>query len=210
VGNNLNLEGLNDVLIHEVKSSFEVLLNIGEEVTVINDDKDIEPLLAELADAGVNLFDGYSQFQNIFRLGNQYVFQIKKQKLFRTTKGAIIVTNESEFFSLYYKKLMGSYGIISIEPGEAEAGFLVKLLNHVFSSDDVYIHGHEQFNSKYRIRAKDKELAHYVLSDALIDKIAGYDEINMSITNDRLIISCPGIGRTSTNTLITIAKELTR
>jgi hypothetical protein len=48
------------------------------------------------------------------------------------------------------------------------------------------------------------------LSDALIDKIAGYDEINMSITNDRLIISCPGIGRTSTNTLITIAKELTR
>jgi hypothetical protein len=203
---NINHDGLDNFRVQEVNSSIAFLQATGKDFSIVSDEKDIELLLAILSNAGVNLFDGYTQFQNIMRLSDSsYIFQVRRQKILRTAKGEVIVANEYDFSSLVYKKLSGSYGKIGIEAGRQHETLVTKLLGYIFSSDEVFIKDHEAFSNKYRVRATDKSASAVILSDALLDTLSKYDDIILSVVEDNLTILRQGIDKNTTEALLTIS-----
>lgn len=206
MGNILNLDGIDNYLISDIEASYNALSVVGK-VSIIADANETQQLLAELSEAAVNLFDGYTSFQNILKSNGFYFFHLKKQKRILGTK-RIIVSNEYEFSSILFKKLSRDYSKISIEPYKTDAPFIEKLLSHIFRSDEVFITGHDIFNAKYKVHASDKNEADILLSDAILDNIGGQDDISLSIVHDKLIILQPGISKSITETLLMIMAKL--
>jgi hypothetical protein len=204
---NPNLEGVNNDLAEDIKASFNYLRSQGE-VAVITDEQEINLMLAEFANSGINIFDGYTQFQNVFKLNNCYLLQIRRQKVYRGIKGEVIVLNEYDLSSIVYKQAPTDYGKLTIEPAEYHIPLIAKFLSHIFSSDDVFISGHHLFNSKYRVRATDKAVADQLLTDPLLDAIGGDSNIHVLIVHDKILILHDGISRDATSSIMGILSLL--
>ncbi len=206
-GNNLNLEGVNNDLAENIKASFNYLRSKGD-VAVISDEHEISLMLAEFANSGINLFDGYTQFQNVFKLNNCYLLQIRRQKVYRGIKGEVIVLNEYDLSSIVYKQAPTDYGKLTIEPAEYHIPLIAKFLSHIFSSDDVFISGHHLFNSKYRVRATDKAVADQLLTDPLLDAIAGVSDMHVLMVHDKILVTDDGVDKYTTSSIMTVLSLL--
>jgi hypothetical protein len=203
----LNLDATDDDIAREIKASAAWLATMGD-VSLVTDQKETELLLAEFAEAGINVFDVYTTFQNIFRLGDTYIVQVKRNKFYHGYRGGIFASSEYEFSTVALKRLQGDFGTTVINPAELHTAVVAKWLSHIFSSGDVLIPGHDLFNSKYAVSATDKALAGTMLTDALLDVIAQYDDIHLSVVRDKVIICRPGVDAAATKIVWNIIKEL--
>jgi hypothetical protein len=206
----LNVSGLNDHLIQAVTGSFN-LLNKNGDVKIISDENDIQSLLAELAASGVNVFSKNSELVNVFQVNDLFIIQIKTlvylQRNYRYLRGNLDVTNYF-LFQIGYKKLKHDYGIIHIEPIETQENYVVKLLSHIFSSDDLVINEHKRFTDKYHIHATDKQQANSLISNRVLDAISDYNDLHISIAHDKLIIGASELNTNSTIAIIKIVGTL--
>lgn len=200
---NINLEGVNSDLAEDIKASYNYLRSKGE-VAVITNEQEINLMLAEFANSGINLFDGYTQFQNIFKLGNCCYLQVRRQRIFRSTKGEVTVLNEYDLSSIAYKQSTADYGKLTIEPADFHIPLIAKFLSHIFSSDDVFIPGHHLFNSKYRVRATDKAIADQLLTDPLLDAIAGVSDMHVLMVHDKILVMDDGVDKDTTSSIMTV------
>jgi len=83
---------------------------------------------------------------------------------------------------------------------------MIKLLSHIFSSDELIVPGHDLFNTKYSIYATDQARAHCLLSDALLDVMAKYDDLHLSIAQDKMMIWMQAVDEKDTYAIINIVK----
>ena len=185
---NINLEGVNSDLAEDIKASYNYLRSKGE-VAVITNEQEINLMLAEFANSGINLFDGYTQFQNIFKLGNCCYLQVRRQY---------------DLSSIAYKQSTADYGKLTIEPADFHIPLIAKFLSHIFSSDDVFIPGHHLFNSKYRVRATDKAIADQLLTDPLLDAIAGVSDMHVLMVHDKILVMDDGVDKDTTSSIMTV------
>lgn len=196
----LDLSGLNDQLVRVVENSFN-LLNKNAGARIISE-KNIEYLLAELAEAGINIFFRNSELRNVFQVGDCFYIQVKTlvytRFLPRSGDGGYPDVNSYFLSQIGYKKLRNDYGVIHIEPAETGVNSVAKFLSHIFSSDDLVIHGHEKFTGKYCIHATDKQQANGIFSDGVLDTISDFENLHISIVRDKLFILAPELNDDST------------
>jgi len=128
----LNLEGISDKMIFDTKRSLVVLNTFGE-VSLIAHEAETEQLLAEIAEAGINLFDTYTSIQNILRVKGLYFIQLKRRMFSRNTKGEVTALEAYDLYLVAYKKLGVDYGKLSIAPPFVRSCFYDKVVKpHIF------------------------------------------------------------------------------
>lgn len=205
----LNLDGLNDRYIQDVRDSFR-LLNKNGNAVVISDHNELQGLNSELAIANVNVFSKNTEILNVIKKDNQYFIQLKLRTYHYNTNKTGGVTDVDDYFlsQICYKQFRNDYGIINIEPIDKVANLVVKLLTHIFSTDDLVIHGHEKFASKYHICATDKQIASSILSDLVLDAINEYDNLHISFAHDKMSIWTPELNINSTTAIMKVLETL--
>ena len=207
-GSSLNLGGLDDHCIDVVKSSFN-LLNGGDDACIVTDASALDELICELAAANVNFFDKNTELLNVIAVGDKYIIQVKERKVNHGYRYNANYDFSAYFLSqLGYKALQNDLGIIRIEPKDPDTNFVVNVLSHIFSSNDLVVHGHERFASKYHVYATDKEAANTLLSDNILDAISDYDYLQISVAHDKFIIFTPELSADSTAAIIKVFGSL--
>ena len=201
----LNLDG-NDILGKEVMDSYEALKASGEIEIVDSDER--EGVASELFTAiEMNIFRGNTSIQNCFKQADCYYFQIMRNDSYLLGRQWIF----TEKHCIFGLKRYDTNGIgLGIEPKEdLNTSFVAKLLGKIFSSNDVVISGHEEFNKKYRVYSTDKKQANLILSDSFLELIAGYDGLHFSMGNAKLIAWFPELSANSTAAVTKIFAALT-
>jgi hypothetical protein len=188
----LNIDGLDDDLIADVRAAASYLSSLGA-LTIISDEARTRALFGEFAAAGINLFDQYTRCQNIFQCRDATFLQLKHQKIFKTAKGEVTVLNDYDVFTLGYKESRYNIQKLTIEPCTSALPAVSRLLGHLFGSDDVPIHGHSDIDHKYQVRASDKAIAGMILSDPLLNAFSGMDNMHLTILQNKAFVLCDGI-----------------
>jgi hypothetical protein len=206
----LNLGGLNDQCVRDVVGSFEVMnRNVGAELIV--DENEVTALFAKLSGSNINVFYKNFDVLNLFKVGATYLIQLKAHPFeflrYRTENPELADPERSNYIlsQLGFKPIETDYSNIRIEPIDPGTNsFALKLLHHIFTSDDVFIHGHELFNSKYRVYATDKQQANTLLSDGVLDTISKYNDMHISIGQNRVAVYSPELDAASTMAIMDI------
>ena len=184
----INLDGISDEEKQILLLSYENLCNKGS-VKVITDENEIQNLVDRFSEAGIDLYDGVTLFQNVFFVDESYyLVQVKKTENRVQVNAKTVYTLGASFGLTAFKALKCDYGKIVLLPRVDEYPRILKFLSRWFHSDEVNLDGNDIFSKEYSLTATNKETAMQLFFDVDINAIVSRSDTQLVVVKDAVIV----------------------